>query len=252
MSNEVDFGEHAPYQAAWEQPCHGRMIVADQSGPVWMVSCEKCDWTFGFPAHKADPAFHRQMAEQRAGFPARFTSKPYVRDEQNAFAHRAACEWADALTRGELGQAFPAPAFHGDSGTGKSHLLVELGTVLIRDRGCSVLFRSSARMLDELQDRFDDEDEQQRYWQQLLTVEVLLLDDVGAERGTEWRVDRLARLVDERYERELPIVAATNYPPDRWEQVLDERTRSRLRGMTFPVALAGADRRFTTDEGELQ
>src|SRR5581483_7724920 len=132
-----------------------------------------------------------------------------------------------------------SPALYGGPGLGKSHLLVAVGERLVRDHDARVMFRSIARLLDELQDGFDrDRKDEMAYsplWERALNVDVLALDDLGAERPTEWRTDRLARLVDERWERELPTIIATNYPPHMWDEAFDARTASRLRGMTVPV-----------------
>lgn len=220
-------------------PCGGQLSIVDQSGPVWTVVCERCGYEEGLPARNADPALRRRMREASAGFPGR-----YARRLDETAENRPALEAIRSWMAGYGDSPVPAPAIWGEAGRGKSHLLVAACRKLIIERDVSVLFRSSARLLDEMQESFSDGAAYRSLWDRALTVDLLALDDVGAERGTEWRADRLARLVDERYERELPIVVATNYQPATWEKVMDERTRSRLRGMTFPVELQGSDRRL--------
>lgn len=46
------------------------------------------------------------------------------------------------------------------------------------------------------------------------TAEVLILDDLGAERCTKWAREKLYRLVSYRYQQDLPIVASRNLTPD--------------------------------------
>ena len=104
-------------------------------------------------------------------------------------------------------------------------------------------FRPIAALLDELQEAFGDDREHRRVWQRATTVDVLALDDVGAEQATDWRQERLARLVDERYQQNRPVLLATNFPPAAWEEMLGARTVSRLQGMTMPMELTGSDRR---------
>lgn len=236
------------------QRCEGRIVVLDQTGDIWELRCEGCGFEAGMPARLADSRLQRRLLERHAGFPQRFTAR-FEKTAENASAIAATSAWLDAydpaLPRdGRSESNLPAPAIWGLPGRGKSHLLVTICRALIRDQGVSVMFRSVARLLDELQDGFDTAGEYGRIWEQAVTVDVLALDDVGAQQLTEWRTDRLARLVDERWERMLPVLVATNYPPGRWEGTMDERTRSRLRGMTFGVELRGVDRRQLTVDGE--
>jgi DNA replication protein DnaC len=237
----LELGVHSELDppSEWEERCDGRVSIVDQSGPIWTVRCERCGFETGLPARNADPSLRRRLRERQAGFPARFAGVRFQEDPTNASALRTVRAWVGEFKDRPL----PAPAIHGQPGRGKSHLAVAVCTRLIRDHDAAVLFRSSARLLDELQDGFDQPGEYGTLWHRAVTVDVLALDDLGAERPTEWRTDRLARLVDERWERELPVLVATNYPPAMWDEAFDARTASRLRGMTFAVQLGGADRR---------
>jgi DNA replication protein DnaC len=57
---------------------------------------------------------------------------------------------------------------------------------------------------------------------------LLVLDDVGAERPTEWTQDQLNKLIDYRGRNELPAWFTTNCSLEELEQVLTPRTYSRL------------------------
>ena len=63
------------------------------------------------------------------------------------------------------------------------------------------------------------------FWQELLDSPLLLVDDIGAQYGTEWADEQLFRLVDYRYSRELPTIWTTNWLVDE----LGGRVGSRLR-----------------------
>lgn len=84
-------------------------------------------------------------------------------------------------------------------------------------------------------------------YEQATRVGVLLLDDVGAERPTDWTAERLAAVVDRRWLDELPIVATTNLtlgPKGQLIEAVGERTYSRLVGSGAVVLrMTGADRR---------
>lgn len=223
-----------------DRRCRGRVVAIEEVGSLIEGRCEECGTPAATPALKANPLVAHQRRIDRADIPRKFFGKQFERTDDNAAALQAARDWVDGFDASPL----PAPALWGRAGRGKSHLLSAVCVKLIRDRHVNVWFRSTRGLLRDLQD-FDGNADQT--WQRATTVKVLALDDLGAERGTEWRGDQLADLIDARYEAELPIVFATNYPPTAWGEVIDERTASRLRGMSFPIEVSGPDRR---GEGE--
>ncbi|MFF5992596.1 ATP-binding protein [Prauserella flavalba] len=74
-------------------------------------------------------------------------------------------------------------------------------------------------------------------------VGVLVLDDLGAAKTSEWVEEINYRLVNWRYERELPTLITSNLPPKDLGAGLGERVASRLAEMTSRVVLDGPDRR---------
>jgi DNA replication protein DnaC len=59
-------------------------------------------------------------------------------------------------------------------------------------------------------------------------VDLLHIDDLGAEHRTDWVLEQLYSIVNARYEAERPIVATTNLMPDELSERLGSRTVSRL------------------------
>lgn len=237
----MSHGEYQQRRYPDDQPCNGSLLIVDREGPTWTVECDKCGFAAGLPARDADPRFRVKMRSELAGFPAKFAGRPFEEDETNRAVKQKIREWLATFKE----QPIPSPAIYGLQGRGKTHLLVATCEQLILRHNASVWFRSSAGLLDDLQHAFGDNAEHVRIWNKAVTVDVLALDDVGAEQATDWRGDRLARLVDERYLHDKPILIASNYPPAGWEEMLGLRTVSRLRSMCFPLELAGADRRQT-------
>lgn len=78
----------------------------------------------------------------------------------------------------------------------------------------------------------------------LLDVPLLVLDDLGAEKPSEWVVDRLYVLVNARYNAELVTVATSNYSLDELADRGYERMVSRLCEGSTVVRLSGADQRL--------
>jgi DNA replication protein DnaC len=76
------------------------------------------------------------------------------------------------------------------------------------------------------------------------SAEILLVDDLGAHRGTEWTDERLYALIHHRWEQAKPIVLTANVADgDELLDLLGERAYSRVTGAAVAVALYGPDRR---------
>lgn len=76
------------------------------------------------------------------------------------------------------------------------------------------------------------------------TADLLFIDDLGANRGTEWTDERLYQLVHHRWERQLPIVATSNAARiTGLAEVVGERIASRLGDGALLLTLTGQDRR---------
>lgn len=72
---------------------------------------------------------------------------------------------------------------------------------------------------------------------------LLLLDDLAAERATDWTAETLYRLIDARYARALPTIVTTNGTGPMIREALGDRVASRLNGLGMTVVLDGPDRR---------
>jgi DNA replication protein DnaC len=76
---------------------------------------------------------------------------------------------------------------------------------------------------------------------------LLVLDDLGVAKGSEWVEEINYRLVNHRYENQLPTLFTSNIVPGRLAEALGERVASRLTEMTERVSLKGGDRRYGTE-----
>lgn len=75
-------------------------------------------------------------------------------------------------------------------------------------------------------------------------AQLLILDDLGAEKASEWVKEQLYMLVNYRYEHMLPTIVTTNCSGAELEQELGRRTLSRLVEMTKPVNIHASDYRM--------
>jgi DNA replication protein DnaC len=112
------------------------------------------------------------------------------------------------------------------------------------EAGRTVAIYSLPRLLSLVREAIDSEDGMLDLLDRLAQVDLLHLDDVGAERQTEWVLEQLYSIINTRYEDQRAIVVTTNLQPDALAEQIGERTVSRLIEMCGdPLGLFGADHR---------
>jgi DNA replication protein DnaC len=136
----------------------------------------------------------------------------------------------------------------GDVGTGKTTLAMLVSKAAL-DAGRSVAIYSLPRLLAELRTTFS-EDSEQGYVElldRLTAVDLLHIDDVGAEKTSDWVLEQLYAIVNARYEEQRSIVITTNLK-ERSELAdqINERTVSRLEEICEILPLFGPDARRQT------
>lgn len=112
----------------------------------------------------------------------------------------------------------------GDVGTGKTHAALAAARHRWIEHGDDVMFRPVVELLDQLRPGSTDEG----VLAEAMSVDVLVLDDVGAERPTDWTAERLFAIVNRRWMERLPIIATSNLDPAALRPALGDRTYSRL------------------------
>jgi DNA replication protein DnaC len=115
----------------------------------------------------------------------------------------------------------------GDVGTGKTTLAMLVSKAAL-DAGRSVAIYSLPRLLNLLREAIDSEQGKLDLLDRLTAVDLLHIDDLGAEARTDWVLEQLYSIVNARYEAQRAIVATTNLMPDDLSEMLGARTVSRL------------------------
>lgn len=98
--------------------------------------------------------------------------------------------------------------------------------------------------LDDLKRGFDDEEAAQKAAELIDTlthVPLVILDDLGAERPTEWARERLLTVINERYDNERSMLITSNASLKEIEVTLGARIRSRIEGACVPIEFVGKD-----------
>ena len=123
----------------------------------------------------------------------------------------------------------------GTHGSGKTHLAVAIaGECLRRDR--PVFYAFVPTLLDHLRATFNPESPigYDELFEQIKTVPLLIMDDLGAETSTAWAEEKLYQIVVHRHEARLPTVITSAFSIDELEEA-KPRVGSRLMDMNVVV-----------------
>ena len=129
----------------------------------------------------------------------------------------------------------------GTVGTGKTYLAACVANALI-SKGIPCLVTNFARIANEVQGMY----EKQQYYDNLNSFPLLVIDDLSAERKTEYMQEIVFNVIDARYRANLPIIVTTNLTREELLNPADltyQRIFSRLFEMCTPIEVSGKDRR---------
>ena len=99
----------------------------------------------------------------------------------------------------------------GTYGVGKTYLASCIANEVIKNK-ITVVFGTLIQLLDYIKDTYKDSDmSDKEYLNLYYSVDLLIIDDLGKEKPTEWVLEKLFLIVNNRYNNYLPIVITTNY-----------------------------------------
>ena len=130
----------------------------------------------------------------------------------------------------------------GSVGTGKTYLAACVANALI-SKGIPCLVTNFARIANEVGGMFEGK---QQYYDNLNSFPLLVIDDLSAERKTEYMQEIVFNVIDSRYRANLPIIVTTNLTREELLKPADltyQRIFSRLFEMCTPIEVSGKDRR---------
>jgi DNA replication protein DnaC len=131
----------------------------------------------------------------------------------------------------------------GDIGTGKTTLAMLVSRAALQ-AGRSVAIYSLPRLLNLIREAIDSDVGKLDFLDRLAMVDLLHIDDLGAESKTDWVLEQLYSIVNARYEAQRAILATSNLTPEKLSEQIGPRTVSRLEEMCGdPLGLFGADKR---------
>jgi DNA replication protein DnaC len=225
------------------------------------MSCDVCHGTRWKPEVRDGierlvrcDCWRAEMAERHL-LEARIPQR-YSRCELSTFEHDTDSQ-RDAFRRASaFVQQFPAVdrglLLYGPNGVGKTHLAVGMLKAVMRTRGARGFFFETRELLKLVRDTYNRSvaETEMDVLAPVLKADVLVLDDLGAERTSDWVQETLGLVVNTRYNERRPTIFTSNLvdspdstDPRSFIYQLGSRTRSRLAEMCDWVEMHGVDMR---------
>ena len=100
----------------------------------------------------------------------------------------------------------------GNNGVGKTHLACSIANELIKN-GIPIIYGTLINLLAELKNTYDNDNNisEMEIIKLYEKVDLLVIDDLGKEKPSEWGLEKLFTIINSRYENNLPVIITTNY-----------------------------------------
>ncbi len=147
---------------------------------------------------------------------------------------------------------------YGGVGTGKTHRMLQVisayleeqyqkdvelfGVRKVSQEQIRRIFQSVPDVLRQIKNEFDN-NEAPKIVERLMKTPILFLDDLGAEKASEWVKEQLYIVINERYNWNKPVMITSNLELKEIAQHYGDRFASRLYEMCEVIKLSGSDRR---------
>lgn len=228
--------------------CHTQKecVLTKSDGTTRTVHCA-CDCSVAQNAREAEEKRKRDRMQyldsmRRTGFPDAemrewtFAKSDHTDHKNENIARKYAANF-DAMRSQGTGLLLC-----GSVGTGKSFLAAAIANELI-SQGTPCLMTNFSRIISRISEKFGGD---QKYLDNLNRFDLLIIDDLGAERDSEYTWEKVMNVIDARYRAGLPLIVTTNLnPKDLYDpsDIRRQRVFSRLKEMCIFLEVNGADRR---------
>lgn len=131
----------------------------------------------------------------------------------------------------------------GGAGTGKTFAAGCIANALI-NKGISVMMANVLHLTDKIGNLYDKD--RTTFIQSLQQYELLIIDDFGAERTSDFVAEQIYNIIETRYSARKPLIITSNIPPEQLKNCTDmryQRTYDRIKEICIPVILDGESRR---------
>ena len=253
-----------------------RLVPGDYTGEDGLLYCGKCRTPKQFrmdapplegrllpcPCRCEQERLDREAVEQDAR-----RHRQAVADlKRQGFTDPAMCEWTFANDNGKCPQMRHAHFYvqnwdtmqaenigyllWGGVGTGKSYFAGCIANALM-EQEITVRMTNFALILNDLTASFEGRND---YINRLCRASLLILDDFGMERGTDYGLEQVYNVIDSRYRSKKPLIVTTNIPLQDLQHPQDTahaRIYDRLLEMCAPIRFSGENFRKATAQDKL-
>lgn len=195
------------------------------------------------PDQPGHPEYHRRQRVQAAL--ARFDAAAPPRYRGVECDHPAVAVWADQVATDPTRAT--SLLLWGGTGSGKTHLAYAAArhVALAGPSRFAFIAWTMPDLYAALRPGAGDAADRERVMRRATTAPLLLLDDLGTARESAWTEEITYRLINHRYNHQLPTVITTNRSPADLPDMVGDRVASRVIGMTTRIHITGADRRLS-------
>lgn len=144
---------------------------------------------------------------------------------------------------------------YGNVGSGKTYIACSIANAIITEYSYNVKMRNFAQILNDLQKGGFTLDRNE-YIEQITNPTLLILDDFGIERNTEYALEQIYNVINARYLKARPTIITTNLNfkdiEQEQEDIMLGRIYSRIIEMCLPLRVIGVDRRKIQSKEKLK
>lgn len=202
------------------------------------------------PIDPRSPEYQREAFRQiylhRAEIPKRLAGCGFKTWTRTTPAHASAVNQAMAAARAMSAPASTESAIiHGSTGGGKTHLAVAILKTIIHARICKGLFITEADLINQLRPSTNHDVDDDDIAETCATIPILLLDDLGTAKESDFAIERIYWIIDQRWANERQTIITTNLEwPVAIRQRYGDRIYSRLSSYMYKLYISLGDSRI--------
>lgn len=186
---------------------------------LWLDMPETKAWYERVQKSKIDEAI------RDSGIPQKFLERTFDGVDKTIVSQIAKAIWTDSWLY-----------LYWPTWTWKTHAICCAAKMCIKEL-IPVMLVNFGEAMEKVRETFSDDCKDKWYFNRLKNIDVLILDDLGTEKHTEWIEQQLFTLVNYRYERDLPIYITSNF--SLWELKYNPRIISRLYENSLQINFSG-------------